>query len=370
LGGGNNNNEPKRRQIRRLGHRCVFLLNFSCFSFYFSCFFSIVDLPALNHVFWLPAMCLNTPSTHFDTHHIQTTHFGPHRPNEGHQRPTMANDGQHRPNEDQRGPTDTGIEERVGNEPERRQTRCLGPRCVFFFFLRVFLTYLPYFAHLSAPIYVFQPLAMLSSPNYMFQPPAMRSNLSAARFDLFQHPQAQMTCLALFGPLVCFLFFFLRVFFTYLLYHTHLPAPSYVFRPTATLPTPNYAFQPPATHFDHQAMSFHPQPCVSSSQLPVSTPTGPNDARHVVWALGAFFFSFFYMYFLFICPIIAICQPPATCFNPQPCFLTIQTCLSTPSHIFSTPINLFQHPRSRNTHTSNCTQVFYIFFFLALKTRV
>jgi hypothetical protein len=147
----------------------------------------------------------------------------------------------------------------VGNEPERRQTRCLGPRCVFFFFLHVFLTYLPYFAHLSAPIYMFQPLAMLSSPNYMFQPPAMRSNLPAACFDLFQHPRAQMTCLALFRPSVCFLFLF----------------------------------------------------------------------------------------FLLICSIIHICQPPATCFDPQPCFpprtthfnpqphiLTIGPCLSTSSHTF------------------------------------
>jgi hypothetical protein len=130
---GNNNNEPKQHQMRRLGHRCVFFLNFSCFFFYFLCFFSIVDPPTLNHVFWLPTTHLNTPSTHFDTHHIQTTCFGPHRPNKGHRWPTTANDGQHRPNKDQRGPTNTGLEERVDNEPKRRQTRCLGPRYVFFF---------------------------------------------------------------------------------------------------------------------------------------------------------------------------------------------------------------------------------------------
>jgi hypothetical protein len=147
-----------------------------------------------------------------------------------------ANDSQRRPKEDQRGLTNTGTEERVGNEPKRRQTRRLGPRCIFFFFLCVFLTYLPYFARLSAPIYVFQPLAMLFSPNYMFQPPAMRSNLPAARFDLFQHPRAQMTCLASFAPLVCFLLFFLRVFFTYLLYHTHLPAPATCFDPQPCFP--------------------------------------------------------------------------------------------------------------------------------------
>jgi hypothetical protein len=84
-----------------------FFLNFSCFFFYFSCFFSIVDLPALNHVFWLPPTRLNTPSTHFDTHHIQTTHFGPHRPNEGHRRPTTATNGQRRPTMANAGQTKT-----------------------------------------------------------------------------------------------------------------------------------------------------------------------------------------------------------------------------------------------------------------------
>jgi hypothetical protein len=60
-----------------------------------------------------------------------------------------------------------------------------------------------------------------------------------------------------------------------------------------------------------------------------------------------------------------ICQPLATCFNPQPCFLTIRPCLSTPSHMFSTSINLFWHPRSQKTCTSNCTCVcfLYLFFF-------
>jgi hypothetical protein len=108
------------------------------------------------------------------------------------------------------------------------------------------------------------------------------------------------------------------------------------------LSTPSHAFRPPSCPFQH------PQ-----AQTTPDTLLGPR----------CIFFSFLYVYFSFICPIIAVCQPPATCFDPQPRFLTIRPRLSTPSHMFSTPINLFRHPRSRNMRTSNCTHVSYIFFF-------
>jgi hypothetical protein len=127
LGGGNNNNEPKQRIWHCLGHRCVFLFNFSCFFFYFSCFFYIVDPPTLNHVFWLPATRLNTPSMHFNTHIIQTTHFDPHRPTKAKRRPTMANKSQHRPKKYQQG-------------PKQPQTCRLGPRYIFFLKIHIFHT--------------------------------------------------------------------------------------------------------------------------------------------------------------------------------------------------------------------------------------
>jgi hypothetical protein len=107
-----------------------FFSNFSCFFFYFSCFFSIVDPLTLNHVFWFPATRLNTPSMHFDTHHIQTTRFGPHRPNEGHQQPTTANAGQTKTNE---GPQPQGLRNEWVTGPNDAR-HVVWAQCTCFFF--------------------------------------------------------------------------------------------------------------------------------------------------------------------------------------------------------------------------------------------
>jgi hypothetical protein len=78
------------------------------------------------------------------------------------------------------------------------------------------------------------------------------------------------------------------------------------------------------------------------------------------------FFSFFYVYFLFICPIMAICQPPATCFNPQLCFLTIWPCLSTPATCFHHP-STFSSTPGPETRVRAIVCMFFIFFFFGFE---
>jgi hypothetical protein len=97
------------------------------------------------------------------------------------------------------------------------------------------------------------------------------------------------------------------------------------------------------------ATCFDPQLCVPTSQLPVLTCFNTHGPKQRIWHyLGPRYVFFFFLHFFsFICSIMHICQPPATCFNSQPHFLTIRPRLSTPSHMFQCFL--------------------YFFFFLALK---
>jgi hypothetical protein len=129
-------------------------------------------------------------------------------------------------------------------------------------------------------------------------------------------------------------------------------------------------------------MSFHLQPHILTSQLPVSTPTGPNDARHVVWALGAFFFTCIFYLFALLLPFASpqlMFQPPATLFDhptmsfhSQPHVFNTHQPFPAPQflkHAYKQLYACFLHffffsfSSPQNTCTSNCTCVSYLFSF-------
>jgi hypothetical protein len=164
---------------------------FCLFFMFFLMFFPIMHVLTCNHVFRRSATCLNIPAMHFD---IQTTHFDPHRPNEGHQRPTMANDGQQQPTTSNTGQTKTnegpqtqGLRDELAMGPNNARHVVWALGAFSFFFYVFFLIHLPYYCHLPAPATCFDASATCS-------------DLPAACFNPFQHPSAQTTRLASFGP--------------------------------------------------------------------------------------------------------------------------------------------------------------------------
>ena len=118
---------------------------------------------------------------------------------------------------------------------------------------------------------------------------------------------------------------------------------SHAFQPKLCVPTPSHAFRPPAMRSDPQpcvltpSHVFRPPSCLFQS---VSTPMGPNNVSGIVRALGMFSF-FFLRVFSLICSIIHICQPPATCFDPQ-------LRVPTPSHAFWPSSHVFPPPAMRS----------------------
>jgi hypothetical protein len=181
-----------------------------CFLFFFYMFFSLIC--SIIHICQPPAACFD-PQPRFPP---QTMHFNPQphiltiwpclsTPSHAFRPPSCLfqhPQAQMMP-DTSFGPMNTGIEERVGNVPKQRQTRRLGPRCIFFFFLHVFFIYLPYYCHLPAPSYMFQP------PATLFDHPAMSFHSQPHVFNTHQpFPAPQVLKHAYEQLYVCFLYFF------------------------------------------------------------------------------------------------------------------------------------------------------------------